>query len=90
MFNRYWRTYPWILQLSLLMLLVLTLSSFATYLVLALGPRLSGLTMNDFVKLSPLSTVKAIRVGLIAQAVSQLGTFVVYQPFSLPFLPTRG
>ena len=76
MFNRYWRTYPWTLQLALLMLMVLTLSSFATYLILTLTPRLSGLAFSEVARLTALSDQKTIRAGLIAQAVAHVGTFM--------------
>ena len=76
MFNRYWRTYPWGLQVVLFTLMVSTLSSFATYLVLALLPRVTGLTFNDLVHLGPLSTLKTIRTALIAQAAEHNGTFL--------------
>ena len=77
MFNRYWRTYPWVLQLTLLMLMILTLSSFATYLVLTLVPRLSGIALDDLINLTPVSSTRATRAGIIAQGISHLGTFAL-------------
>jgi len=76
MFNRYWRTYPWALQLALLMLMVFTLSSFATYLALMLVPGISGVPFNDLIHLTPLSNYKAIRAGLSAQAIAHIGMFM--------------
>jgi membrane protease YdiL (CAAX protease family) len=57
------------------MLMVLTLSSFATYLILTLVPRISGLPFNDIVHLSPQSDHRTTRAGLIAQAISHTGIF---------------
>jgi uncharacterized protein len=77
MFNRYWRTYPWALQVALFLLTVITLTSFATYLVLALVPRLSGLPIADITQLTPTSTPRAIRAALLAQVLYHSGLFTV-------------
>ena len=74
MFNRYWRTYPWVLQLTLFILTVFTLISFATYLMFLL-PHLSGVSVNDMVHLTPTSSPKTTRIGLVALAISNIGTF---------------
>ncbi len=75
MFNRYWRTYPWGLQVALVMLTIFTLTSFATYLVLALLPHLSGYSFADMTQLGPGSKPGAIRAGIWAQAISHAGAF---------------
>jgi membrane protease YdiL (CAAX protease family) len=77
MFNRYWRTYPWALQMVLFFLMIFTLMSFATFLVLTFMPRLSGVSINDIINLSPASSVKTTRVTLIAQAISHICSFAV-------------
>jgi membrane protease YdiL (CAAX protease family) len=77
MFNRYWRTYPWGLQVALFFLTWFTLMSFATYLVLALIPKLTGLSFDDLTQLSSKSSIAAIKAGLWTQAISHAGTFAV-------------
>lgn len=75
MFNRYWRTYPWGLQVALFFLTWFTLMSFATYLVLALMPKLTGLSFSDLTQMSSTTPLKAIRAGLCTQAIYHAGTF---------------
>jgi membrane protease YdiL (CAAX protease family) len=77
MFNRYWRSYPWILQLILFFLMIFTLMSFVTFLVLAIVPKLSGASLTDIINLSPKSPASTARVALIVQVFSQIGTFVI-------------
>lgn len=77
MFNRYWRAYPWGLRLALALLLAFTLISFTTYLILILGPRLSGIEFKDLIKISETSAPRTIRVSLITQALSSLGNYAI-------------
>jgi membrane protease YdiL (CAAX protease family) len=77
MFNRYWRTYPWFLQMTLVILMMITLASFTTYLLLVLAPKLSGLPFNEIANLTPASSPLAIRVGVLMQAVSHMGIFAI-------------
>ena len=75
MFNRYWRTYPWGLQVALFLLMIFTLTSFATYLILVLLPKLSGTSIADIAVLGPASSFKTIRGALVAQGASHIGMF---------------
>jgi membrane protease YdiL (CAAX protease family) len=59
------------------MLTVFTLYSFASYLVLALLPRVSGISFEALVHITPVSSLKTIRVGLIAVALLHVGTFAI-------------
>ncbi len=77
MFNRYWRVYPWGMQLFLFVMMILTLASFASYLVLALVPKLSGVSFADLTQLNAASSINVIRAALLAQGVSHLGTFAL-------------
>jgi membrane protease YdiL (CAAX protease family) len=77
MFNRYWRSYPWLMQIIMLMLLVFTLTSFFTVVILTVLPAASGLTAQEFTRLGTGSSAKAIRTGLLTQAISHIGTFSV-------------
>ena len=76
MFNRYWRTYPWGLQLALAFLMVFTFMSFSAFLTIVLVPTLTGVALKDLVELTGLSAPKAVRASLLAQAISQIGTFL--------------
>ncbi len=77
MFNRYWRTYPWGLQLFLFLMMIMTLASFASYLVLALVPKLSGVSFAELTQLTEHSSIKAIRTSLLAQGISHFGMFAL-------------
>jgi hypothetical protein len=77
MFNRYWRTYPWILQVVLLFLTCTTLMSFFTYLVLVLLPHFSHLSFTDLTQLTSTSDIHAIRTGLWVQAITHASTFAL-------------
>lgn len=77
MFTRYWRTYPWILQIALAFLTIFTLMSFSTYLILLLVPKLSGISMTDIIKLTEQSPAGTARVSLLSQAAGTIGTFIL-------------
>lgn len=77
MFNRYWRDYPWFMQVVMLMLLFFTLASFFTYLILTILPTATGITSKEFLSLGPDSSLRVIRTGLLAQALSHIGTFTI-------------
>lgn len=77
MFNRYWRAYPWGMQMLLFFLTIFTLYSFGSYLVLALVPKISGVPLKDLVALSPAALPGQIRAALSAQAISHAFMFAV-------------
>lgn len=77
MFNRYWRTYPWGMQVLLLILTIFTLASFVTYLLLLLMPKFTGLSFGDLTNLSATSTPRTLRAGLWLQAISHAGMFAI-------------
>ena len=77
MFNRYWRSYPWGMQVFLLLTTWFTLSSFATYLVLVLVPKLTGLNAADLTELSATSSQRVARVGLIVQGFYHAGMYAL-------------
>jgi len=45
MFNRYWREYPWVLQITLFGLMAFTMTAFSAVVVQALIPKISGLSI---------------------------------------------
>lgn len=77
MFNRYWRSYPWGLQVVLFMLMVFTLVSFASLLALVIVPRVTGLPYASFVEVFPASTLPAIRANLIVEGLVHIGMFLL-------------
>lgn len=77
MFNRYWRSYPWYLQLLQfigLMLIVASLFAVAAPPVLL---KLTGISAEDFLQLSENSPRKVINLGLAIQFFSSLGIFLL-------------
>lgn len=77
MFNRYWRSYPWALRLALALLLVFTLISFTTYLILILGPKLSGLQYRDLIKITERSPAATIRTSMLTQGFASIGQYLL-------------
>lgn len=56
MFNRYWREYPWVLQITLFGLMAFTLTAFSAVVVQALLPKISGLSIAAIQDITPDST----------------------------------
>ncbi len=77
MFNRYWRSYPWGMQVLLFFSTWFTLFSFSAYLVLALVPKLTGLNVSDFTQLSAATSERVARIGLIVQGCSHAGMYAL-------------
>ena len=77
MFTRYWRSYPFWLQLALFMLMVFTLISFSYVLLLLIVPKCTGVQINEITALSQGSTRKVINAAMLAQALSSIGTFLI-------------
>src|SRR5947208_2354550 len=77
MVNRYWRSYPWLLQMILLILMVFTLFYFSIYLALLIVPRAMGVSYADLSHMDPLSPVRVMRAGLVAQGIEHAGMFLV-------------
>lgn len=77
MFNRYWRSYPWYLQLlQFIGLMLMVASLFA----LALPPvllKLTHISAEDILSLSESSPREVINVGLAIQFFSSLGIFLL-------------
>jgi membrane protease YdiL (CAAX protease family) len=77
MFNRYWRTYPWVLQIVLFMLAVFTLFWFGQFIVLATVPKLSGFSLKEITSLNAQTPRTAVLAGLATQAVLHAFIFAV-------------
>jgi membrane protease YdiL (CAAX protease family) len=76
MFNRYWRMYPWGLQLVLAFLMVFTLMSFGGLLTIVFVPRLSGLGVKDIIEPNGNSSLTAVRAFFAAQLINQIAAFL--------------
>lgn len=77
MFNRYWRIFPWGMQLLMFLLTIFTLYSFGSLVVLTLVPKLFGVSLKDLLALSPASLPYQIRAGLTAQSISHAFSFAI-------------
>lgn len=74
---RYFRTYPWGLQLLLFMLMVFTFLSATQALVLALLPGLTGYQLTDLYGINPASPAPLIGAAIITQGVQNAFMFGV-------------
>jgi membrane protease YdiL (CAAX protease family) len=77
MFSRYWRSYPWWLQLILFGLMVfifISLSQVAAYVIV---PKATGADLADIAPLTEKSSLSAIKGAYIWQAISAIGLFLV-------------
>jgi len=77
MFNKYFRSYPWWLQLVLFVLMTFTMLSFASVMLFALFPKLSGYTVQQIFSLDEHSPIGLIRATIIFQGVSSIATFMI-------------
>jgi membrane protease YdiL (CAAX protease family) len=78
MFNRYWRSYPWWMQLIQLIILIFVLFSF---LVLGIGygllPKLMNVSLGELVEISGQTPDRVLRVVFIIQALFSAGVFLL-------------
>lgn len=77
MFNKYWREYPWFLQLIQFVLLVFICVSFFTVIVAFIIPMLTGVGLLDMQSMT-VDTAPSVRIKiLLAQAIGHAGYFLV-------------
>lgn len=74
MFNKYWREYPFFLQLFLLVMMVFTLFSASTYIAFSIPQMALGVPLDDIVNISKASSQKVLNAARLQQLL-----------FSLPF-----
>ncbi len=74
---RYWRAYPWPLQLLLLLLLVFTFASLFTAIALVVVPALTGHSVADTAGVSKDSPRSLINAALLGQALTHAGIFLL-------------
>ena len=77
MFNRYWRSYPWYMQMLQFIILMAVMLSFVS---LALSPLIMNLTKvspDQIINISEKSPRTVINAGLLLQFVSSIGIFLL-------------
>lgn len=88
MFNRYWRTYPLLLQMLLFVLLFFTLASFSQLILYAILPKISRYTLTDLTQITTKTTPDAMRMATYIRAIVNLltlgGTGLLFANFTTP------
>ncbi len=74
---RYFRIYPWGLQLILFLLMILTMSSFGTFLVYSFLPNLTPYTFKELESIGDQSPLQLIYTALIVQGVLSAFIFLI-------------
>lgn len=77
MFNRYWREYPWALQVMLFGLMAFTLGSFATLILTLLMPAMTGDSLRAILNLTPQNIDKQRMPFLFVQLISASFLFLL-------------
>ncbi len=78
MFNRYWREYPWFLQLFLFVIMIFTLGGFFIKIVIPYTvPLFTGVKNFDPATLSASSTIMYVRTGLAWQGLFHMSIFLL-------------
>ena len=75
---KYFRNYPWGLQLGLLLLMIFTLVSFAAVCVMVFIPAATGVTIDQIQHIDEHSTARAVQLSQIAQGI--FSTFMFLLP----------
>ena len=76
MFTRYWRTYPWFLQLFLFAMMIVTFLGLGSALLFTLA-KISGYTLQDITSITGNSPVRLLRTAILIQGIAHLMTFAV-------------
>ena len=74
---RYFRVYPWALQLLLFVLVFFTIRSGAEVVVLSVLTKMTGFTLAQLVAITPGSPASLVNVGIWLQGILNLATFCV-------------
>ncbi|MBN9482781.1 MAG: hypothetical protein BGO70_07895 [Bacteroidetes bacterium 43-93] len=77
MFNRYWREYPWFLQLILFGLMVFTFASFTTLVCTMLWPKLMGYSVAQAATVGADASKSLINASIILQGVISMSVFLL-------------
>ncbi len=74
---KYFRTFPWGMQLLLFFLMVFTMLSFGSWCVTMLLPKLAGITIEDLTRINEKSSLNQLSVKLMVQGVLSISIFMV-------------
>lgn len=77
MFNKYWRNYPWFLQLYLFILLMFIVGSLVAMGGTSLVYNMTDVTNADVVNLTADSSRETRKIFLLTQLLSQIGIFLI-------------
>lgn len=77
MFNRYWRDYPWFMQVMLFGLMVFTFAFFFLFAANMLIPRITGYSINALFSVNETSSPALIQSSLTLQLISAIGVFAL-------------
>lgn len=77
MFSKYWRSYPWWLQLILYILMIFTLASFFTLLSILIVSKYTGVDSTQLSYITAKSPQKLVDGALITQVLISLGVFLL-------------
>jgi len=77
MFTRYWRNYPWFLQLFLFVTLMFTMLWLGRSVVWSLLPRLTGIPIKDMLEVKGNSPLPLVRASLLANSIIHLCAFTI-------------
>jgi membrane protease YdiL (CAAX protease family) len=74
---KYFRSYPWGLQLLLFLLMIFTMSGFGVFLILTFLPKFSGYNFTQIEGLNEHSPMSLIRTSVIVQGITNLFVFLI-------------
>lgn len=77
MFSKYWRSYPWWLQLILYILMIFTLASFFTIISILLVGKYTGVDSTQLTYITEKSPQRLIDGALITQVLISIGVFLL-------------
>lgn len=77
MFTKYWRSYPWPLQLLLFVLLMMIVMTLGVAVTQKLIPATTGVSLKEISSLSPQSSQHIIKVSHYAQIIGSLSLFTI-------------
>lgn len=77
MFSRYWRSYPWWLQLVLFGLMIFIFVSLSQVIAYVVIPKVTGVQLADLVNMNEKSSLAVIKGAFILQVISAIGLFLL-------------
>lgn len=77
MFSKYWRNYPWFLQLILFIIMIFVVATFFVAVLNVLLPKLTTYSLVDIVDINESSPHRKVMASLTAQLIIHLGTFMI-------------